>query len=192
MMKFNLMLLLFLCFFNPSFGKIQQFTDKDVISFENFEDFFLKSISSPDYYVISKKNFKHLKLILKSLEDSLYSANHANKINNQLIQDSLLLTKNTNDSLNQLVVTNALRTKQTETSFRNNLNIIRISILLISGLSVFLGYSYLKIKERYIVDLESLKDIEKQFYNYKNNVIERERKMMRQIIDLENKINNLK
>jgi hypothetical protein len=47
---------------------------------------------------------------------------------------------------------------------------------------------YFKLREKYKYSFESLIEVEKNFDSHKKSAIERERKLLRELIDLKNKI----
>jgi hypothetical protein len=173
---------------NHQYNHTSDLNDK---STELFDLFFFKSINSPDYYVIHQKDFKKLKSSLSFYKDSTESIISALQLNNQVIKDSLLSSKSSMDRISKLLNSNSIEQEKNKLIIQNQLFSIRIFIIFLAALSIFMGYNYFKIKGKYNSDLGSFFEIEQQFDAHKKNFIERERKLLRQIIDLKNKIESL-
>lgn len=174
-------------FFSTAFGENQ--TPRSSKAFpEFFDSYFFRSINSTDYYVIHHKDLDKLKVYFSAYQDSSESLILDLKKTNQIIHDSLVFSKNSMNEMNQLMISNRSEFEKNNKSFFNQLLSIRISLTFLAVLSIILGFNYFKIKRKYVDDFESLTEIEKQFDKHKRNSVERERKLMREIIDLKNKI----
>ncbi|EKB48897.1 hypothetical protein [Cecembia lonarensis] len=184
MLKISLVHCLFLVFTGITLRSVaspEQEKSMNNISID-FDQLFLKSANSKEYYVIHEMDVEKLSNYFRHLKDSTTSLITTLHENNESITQSYLSTVHTVDSLEQ-IVKNSIKEKENYSAGIEFFKKWFIPVLL-SILSVFLGFNYLKMKIKYREDLESLEEIENQFHTYKKNAVERERKLVREIIDL--------
>lgn len=147
-----------------------------------FDKLFFKSANSKDYFVIHEMDVERLSNYIEHLKDSTSSLITALNENKESLNQSYFASLQTVDSLEQ-IVKNSIKEKE---NYSAGIEFFKkwFTPVLLSILSVFLGFNYLKMKIKYREDLESLEEIENQFHTYKKNAVERERKLVREIIDL--------
>ncbi len=194
MLRILLLINFLLIFSNGSFGLNP--TIKTGIplnsTFPDLDRLFIRSSNSPNYYVIHQEDLIRLKnsmIHFKSSSDSLVTSLQQTE---KLIKDSLLASKNELDKINAVMASKHIDEQKMGISNQYKEWSALTTILVLLFVSILLGSKYLKIKLQYKTDLDSLLEIEKQYHVYKNNTVERERKYLREIIDLKNKLEALK
>lgn len=188
------MIINFLLIFSGSSFGINPATNPSISlnKLPDLDRLFSRSSNSPNYYVIHQEDLTVLKnslVQIRSASDSLVSSLQDNE---KMIKDSLLASKNELDEIKAKMLSK-INTNQNMGISHQYIEWGKLgSIVILLVLSLLLGSKYLKIKLQYKSDLDSLIEIEKQYQVYKNNTVERERKYLREIIDLKNRLEALK
>lgn len=173
-----------------SFGTQANLELKEFNHEPDFDRIFIRSASSPNYYVIHQDELNQLKTYLnthKNTKDSL--VNHFQGANKGL-SDSLVLSKEEIKRLeNALNLSTKSNVKELnyDWAFQIGGKVV-FSVLILSF--VFLLIKFFSMKKIYNSSLDSIQEIEKQFSEHKKNALERERKYVREIIDLKNHRDN--
>jgi hypothetical protein len=153
-----------------------------------FEEMFFPAANSSNHYIVSEKDLNRLKIIVQSQSDSTDVIVKSLLENYQSKKDSLDYSIKAVDSLNLMlseklmVESKSYQSKQASTFG----NYFLITILFIS--LIFMIMMYFKLKEKYKYSFEYLIEVEKNFDTHKKTSIERERKLLRELIDLKNKL----
>jgi hypothetical protein len=194
MLRILLIINFLLIFSNGSFG-INPTTEPSVPFNTNLPDldrFFLKSSNSPNYYVIHQEDLSVLKNSLDEFQNTADSLINSLQENEKLIKDSLVASKTQLEDVNAKLISKSNADLKSGISNQYKEWGTSGSIIILLALSILLGSKYLKIKFQYQTDLDSLLEIEKQYQVYKSNTVERERKYLREIIDLKNRLEAIK
>ena len=190
MLRFPLIVILLITISISSFGSTQV-SDKNLTTkFDSpdFEQFFIKSANSPNYFVIHQEDLNFLKRYLDKFRSSADSLRKATRLTKATYTDSLKSSKLEVERINKILLSKTLAEQQKEASSETIQMSVLFSIAVLLFSSLFFGTKYFKIKIKYNSDLESLKEIENQFQVYKSSAIERERKYVREIIDLKTRL----
>jgi hypothetical protein len=156
--------------------------------FPDLDRFFMKSTNSPNYYVIHQKDLDVVKISFNNYKDYSDSLINVYQSNKKIIDDSLLTSKLELEKANAILNSKNITEQQKQQAILYKEVGTIGSIMILILISILLGSNYFKIKVKYRTDLESLQEIEKQYQVYKSNTVERERKYLREIIDLKNRL----
>jgi hypothetical protein len=153
-----------------------------------FEKIFSPASNSNNHYIVNQKDLQKLKVIVQTRSDSTDVIIKSLKDNYQSKKDSLNNSIKEVDSLThmlseKLLVENRNYQRKRASIFGNFFLITALSISLLLLITM-----YFKLREKYKYSFESLIEVEKNFDSHKKSAIERERKLLRELIDLKNKI----
>jgi hypothetical protein len=153
-----------------------------------FEEMFSPASNSSSHYIVNEKDLKKLKYIVQSHSDSTDLIVNSVLLNNQLKSDSLKNSIKSVDSLTQILNEKLVVENRNYQTNQASIFGIFFSIAALVILLFFLSTAYFRIKEKFKFSSESLAEVEKNFDAHKKNAIDRERKLMRELIDLKNKL----
>ncbi|WP_241124366.1 hypothetical protein [Cognataquiflexum nitidum] len=153
-----------------------------------FEEMFFPASNSNSHFIVNEEDLKQLKFIVQSHSDSTDSIIKSLLENNQLKTDSLLISNRSIDSLS-LILNEKLLVENKDYQIKQASFFGRfLLIATLLTMVFFLSTLYFRIRAKYRYNFESLAEVEKNFDTHKKAAIERERKLLRELIDLKNKL----
>lgn len=157
----------------PSFGFSQE--TKDSISWTNqLDTLFRTAVNSPDYLVIKKSDWNEIKSLVN---DSISS-----KIR---LAKEIQVVRTTLDSTSYVQTSKFTTFEKPEATFDKPVLLFLVALLVYGGIITFRLYAQ---REKVKVNQDILDETEKEFLNHKKSSVERERKLMRELIDTRNKL----
>jgi len=185
MLSFIFAIMIFIQGEESSYKATPKFSDSVSVL---FEEMFSPASNSNSHFIVNEEDLKQLKFIVQSHSDSTDSIIKSLLENNLLKTDSLQISNRSIDSLSLilneklLVVNKDYQIKQA--SFFGRFLLIATLVTMV----FFLSTLYFRIRAKYRHNFESLAEVEKNFDTHKKAAIDRERKLLRELIDLKNKL----
>lgn len=146
--------------------------------FNAFDSIFKTAMNSPAYVVASKADIESLKESLKVERDSLYIKlqNQEKELSQLKIAEPPIVTQP--NELEEI-------SRPVEASSSNYL-IFQLIIALLVGIVIYFFMKDFSIKKEIKEAKDSYKNLVTEFEEHKKKAIDRERKLMRKVIDLQN------
>lgn len=167
-----------ICLFSSiNFCFAQSSTDN--YDFYAFDSIFKTAMNSPAYVVASKADILALKNNLKLERDSLYV-----KLKNQETELSQLKSQTLPTNPPSPIEENPQAVGSSTTSYL----LFQLIIALLVGVVIYFFMKDFSIKKEVREAKDSYKNLITEFEDHKKKAIERERKLMRKVIDLQNNL----
>ncbi|SDA44518.1 hypothetical protein SAMN03080617_00499 [Algoriphagus alkaliphilus] len=177
--RLSTLILLFLC--SPAQSEQVSFSSKEY-SIEASDTIFRRATNSPGYLVVKEADWDRLR---KIWIDSL-------KQNEELIIREQKKYNAKVDSIQQVLISANIQDAKPDTNPKNpsdfTIPILALSLGLLIIYGVVITIKLLSQKIGVKTHIDRLEQIEEDFERHKRNSIERERKLMRELIDVQNEL----
>jgi hypothetical protein len=155
------------------------------------DSIFQRATNSPNYLIVKEKDFKVFKSNLENDLSDLYINLNTAETELMIQSDSIKLWKVFLEEA-KVKIKNSEKFSFNSQSFFNLPIWLLAMIILFLGYSIFISLRFFSLYYQGISANDQLDIITKDFISYKKNTIEKERKLMRDLIDAKNDIEELR
>jgi len=173
------------------FQMMPSIKDKTEEKIDLGDSIFQRATNSPDYLVVKENDFKAFKSSLKNDLSNLYNNLNAAETELMIQSDSIKNWKIYLEEANAKIKNNKKLNLNSQSFFKFPIWLLVLIIILLAY-SIFISLRFFSLYYQGISADERLDIITRDFISYKKNTIEKERKLMRDLIDAKNDIEELR